>query len=63
MTNPNAVKDSLYGQAEAAEMLGVHPKTLTRYADKGYIKKRTRRCNGRPCYLGADLNRLYFLTN
>ena len=44
-----------YGHSETARILGIDRKTLKSHADEGRIKRRYRRCNNRPFYLGKDI--------
>lgn len=42
---------------QAAALLGVHPRTLLRYAEAGYVTKRTNPITSRVTYYRSDILR------
>lgn len=51
-----------YSTKAASECLGISERTLLRWADKGLIKKRTRKVNGRAVFRGDELIALWHST-
>lgn len=54
-TEPNVAPTGRYSTMETSRVLGIDRKTLQRYADKGYIRRRHRAKTFRPFYLGQDI--------
>lgn len=54
-TEPNVAPTGRYGVMETSRALGIDKKTLQRYAEKGYIRRRYRAKSFRTFYLGQDI--------
>ena len=59
-TRPNISPEGRYSFTEAAEILGVNPKTIYRWRKLGYLPETApRKVNRRACILGKHILRIY----
>lgn len=56
---PEIADSARYGVGETAALLGINRRTLYKHTEEGRIRKRFRRVNNRPFYLGSDIKRYW----
>ena len=61
-TEPKVALTARYSLEETAQILGVHPNTVIRYAKQGKIRFGIRRTNRRKFYTGQEILRFWRAT-
>lgn len=62
-TRPRVVLDGHYSITETASLLQVHPRTIQRWVNSGYMKKKTYRHSKRPFIQGFEIIKIFNACN
>lgn len=56
---PNVIPNARYSKKEAAELLGVHPNTISNYVKRSGLRATYSKANGWPKFTGAEILRFW----